>query len=116
MYFTQKLLLVCVLTLGLYFAISYVLATVGFPLEEGMVVNVLGILLVIVCGWLVFGPLSRIIGPAPTGNPFGDASEDVRYACESGRRGFLWVKLALVAVITLMGLALLVLLLLAILK
>lgn len=106
MYFTQKLLFVCVLSLGLYFAISYIFTLLGFPIEEGVVANILFICLTILSGWLVFGPLSSLQGPALRGNPLGDAAEDVRYAYETNRPGLVWIKLAFVALIALIGLAL----------
>ena len=68
------------LSLVLYFAISYFFTLLGFPIEESMVANILLICMTILSGWLVFGPLSRLQGPALRGNPLADAAEDVRYA------------------------------------
>ncbi len=67
MHFTQKILLVLILTLVLFYIIAGSLSAIGHPLGDGAVTNILSISLLIVFAWLVFGPLSRLIGQPPRG-------------------------------------------------
>lgn len=114
MHFTQKILIVLILTLVLFYIIAGSLSAIGHPLGYSAVANIILIPLLIVSAWIVFGPLSRLIGPPPRGNPFGDPAEDLRNAYETGTPTFFWVKMGIIALLALLGITLLVVLLVTI--